>query len=129
MMRTFASDRSRITFEGNLAATELYRLEGAFYEETAILRRNTIAPRLDFVVLPLIPTRLSEIERAIRSRIAFHEYRGIVHAQIEANSELVFGAYDHFHRETVVVDGNIDKAVLDALVSDRTLRSYAPALE
>ena len=29
MMRTFASDRSRIAFEGNLATTELYGLEAA----------------------------------------------------------------------------------------------------
>ena len=71
MMRRFASDHSRIALEGDLASTELYRLEGASYEETEILKRATTAPRLDFVVLPLIPARLVEIRNAIQSKIAF----------------------------------------------------------
>ena len=40
MMRTFASDQSRIAFEGDLATTELYRLEGASYDETDILKER-----------------------------------------------------------------------------------------
>lgn len=127
MMRTFASDQSRIAFEGNLAATELYGLEGASYEETAILKRATTAPRFDFVVLPLVVDRVPEIQKAIRSKIAFSGYRGIAHVQIEADGVLVFGAYDQFHRETVVEIGTIETSVLDALVKARTLRSYAPA--
>lgn len=126
MMRTFASDQSRIAFEGNLAATELYGLRGASYEETPILKRATTAPRLDFVVLSLVPARVPEIEKAIRSKIAFGQYRGIIHVQIEANGELAFGVYDNFHPETVLVYGPIETAVLDGLVAARTLRSYAP---
>jgi len=126
MMRTFASEQSRIAFEGNLAATELYRFEGSSYDETEILKRATIAPRLDFVVLPLALARVPQIQKAIESRIAFGGNRGIIHVQIEAGGELVFGAYDNFHRDTVVVKGAIDKAVLDDLVKNRTLKSYAP---
>jgi hypothetical protein len=129
MMRTFSSEQSHIAFEGNLAATELYTLEGASYDETEILKRATIAPRLDFIVLPLVPARVPEIQRAIRSKIAFDGYRGIIHVQIEADGELVFGAYDNFHRETVMVYGTIETSVLDDLVKARTLRSYAPALK
>ena len=126
MMRMFASDQSRIAFEGNLAATELYRLEGASYEETEILKRATIAPRLDFVILPLFQSRVPKIQKAIRSKIAFGEYSGIVHVQIETSGELVFGAYDNFHRDTMVVNGKIQTALLDDLVKNKTLRSYAP---
>jgi hypothetical protein len=129
MMRTFASELSHIALEGNLAATELFTLEGASYDETEVLRRATIAPRLDFVVLPLVPTRVPEIQQAIRSKIAFSGYRGIIHAQIEACGELVFGAYDNFHRETVMVYGTIERSLLDGLVKARTLRSYAPVLK
>jgi hypothetical protein len=124
MMRTFASEQSRIAFEGNLAATELYRLEEASYDETEILKRATIAPRLDFVVLPLVVARVPGIQKAVESRIAFGGNRGIIHVQIEANGELAFGAYDNFHPETVMIYGPIDKTVLDDLVTNRTLRSY-----
>lgn len=101
---------------------ELYRLQGTSYEETPILKRATTAPRLDFVVLPLVPGRVAEIEKAIRSKIAFGEYRGI----IEANGGLAFGAYDNFHPETVLVYGPIETAVLDSLVATGRLRSYGP---
>ncbi|UWZ81728.1 hypothetical protein [Occallatibacter riparius] len=125
MLRVFASDQSRVAFEGNLANTELFRMEGASHEETEKLKRATTAPQLDFVVLPLTLDRVSEIERAIQSKIAFSGYRGIVHVQIERNEELVFGAYDNFDRDAVVVDGIPSVDLLDQLVSDRTLRSYA----
>ena len=92
MMRTFASERSHIAFEGNLASTELFRLVGGSHEEMGILKRATIAPQLDFVVLPLSPSRVPEIEKAIRSKVAFAGYRGIIHAQIESDGEIVFGA-------------------------------------
>jgi hypothetical protein len=126
MMRTFASDRARIAFEGNLAATELYTLEGASHDETEVLRRATTAPRLDFVVLPLRVSRVAEIQKAIQSKVAFDGDRGIVHVQIEADGKRVFGAYDNFHRDTVVVNDPIELAVLNDLVKTRTLRSYAP---
>ena len=125
MMRMFASDHSHIAFEGNLATTELYRLEGAAYEETSVLKRATTAPLLDFVVLPLVPARIPEVEKAIRSKVAFGGYRGIIHVQIEANGKLAFGAYDNFNPDTVTIYGPIEKAALDDLVAKRTLRSYA----
>jgi hypothetical protein len=92
MMRTFASEQSRIAFEGNLASTELFRLDKGSHEEVGILRRVTIAPQLDFVVLPLVPSRVPEIEKAIRSKVSFAESRGIVHVQIESDGEIAFGA-------------------------------------
>ena len=126
MMRRFASEQSRIAFEGNLARTELFRFEGVSYQETGLLRRATTAPPLDFVVLPLTPAGAPEIEKAIRSKIAFAGYRGIIHVQIECEGEIVFGAYDNFGKESVVVTGSISMDMLDDLVKDRTLRSYAP---
>jgi len=127
MMRTFASDRSRIAFEGNLATTELYGLEIASYDETDALKRATTAPRLLFVVLPLDLVRVPEIQNAIRSKITFGGSKGIIHVQIESAGELVFGAYDNFHRDSVVVNGTNETAVLDDLVKTRILRGYAPA--
>ena len=129
MMRTFASEQSSIAFEGNLASSQLFKLEGVSDDEVGVLRRATLAPRLDFLVLPLLPARVPEIEKAIRSKISFSGDKGIIHVQIAVRDEIVFGAYDNFRRETVVVDGTISPDVLDDLVKARVLRSYSPSLE
>jgi hypothetical protein len=127
MMRTFASDQSRIAFEGNLAGTELFRLLDASHEEIGNLKRATIAPPLDFVVLPLPPSRVPEIEKAIRSKIAFAGYKGIIHVQIERQGEIAFGAFDNFGPETVFVYGALSEEALDDLVGNRILKSYSRA--
>jgi hypothetical protein len=129
MMRTFASEQSSIAFEGNLASSELFTIEGGSHDEVGVLRRVTTAPQLDFLVLPLLPTRLPETEKAIRSKIAFSGYKGIIHVQIAVKDEIVFGAYDNFGRESVVVNDAISPDVLDDLVKAQTLRSYSPAME
>ena len=126
MMRAFESDQSRIAFEGNLASTELFRLEGASYNETKNLKRATISPKLDFIVLALVPARVPEIEKAIRSKIPFGGYKGIIHVQIEADGKIMFGAYDNFGIGSVIVNGLVSTAVLDDLVKTRALRSYSP---
>jgi hypothetical protein len=54
MMQALAGDRSRIAFEGRgLLKTALSGIASATMEETAILKRATIAPRLDIMVLPM----------------------------------------------------------------------------
>jgi hypothetical protein len=121
-----ASERSRIAFEGNLASTELFRLVGGSYEDTGLLKRATDEPQLDFVVLPLTPSRVPEIENAIRSKVAFSGYNGIIHVQIESGGEIVFGAYDNFGRDCVVVNAVVDTSILDDLVKTRILRGYSP---
>jgi hypothetical protein len=126
MMRAFASEQSRIAFEGNLASTDLFRLVGGSHEDTGILKRATIAPKLDFVVLPLAPSRVPEIEKAIRSKVAFAGYDGIIHVQIESEGEIVFGAHDNFGRDCVVVNAIVKTSILDDLVKARILRGYSP---
>jgi hypothetical protein len=42
-----------ISFEGDLSATAVAHLAGASADETEILKRNTLWPKQDFVVLPL----------------------------------------------------------------------------
>ena len=65
MMRALASDESKISFEGELSRTELARIVGVVHEETGVLRKNTLWPKLDFLVLPLTPRSLATIEKAI----------------------------------------------------------------
>jgi hypothetical protein len=127
LMRTLAHEDARISFEGRLSHTELANIAGASSNETEVLKRNTTSPRLDFVVLPLTPERVSEIEKAIVSKIAFNDHAGIVHVQIERLRHLAFVACDQFHEDFVWVSEAVPDTILAELVKSRVLYSYAPA--
>jgi hypothetical protein len=101
VMRTLAHEDARISFEGRLSHTELAKIAGASLNETDVLKRNTTWPKMDFVVLPLTPRTVPEIEKAIVSKVAFKGYAGIVHVQIEGQGRLAFVACDNFHEDCV----------------------------
>lgn len=124
MMHALATEGGRMSLEGNLAQTEVMQLGGVTQDETGVLKRATIEPRLDFVIFPLFPATVDVIERAIRSKIAFGGYRGIVHAQIETDGQLAFAAYDNFHKDCVYVGTQVPSALLDRLVETKVLRGY-----
>lgn len=126
VMRTLAHEDARISFEGRLSHTELAKIAGASLNETEVLKRNTTSPRLDFVALPLTPETVPEIEKAIVSRVAFKDYAGVVHVQIESQRRLAFVACDHFHEDCVWVS-DVPDTFLAELVKSRVLYSYAPA--
>jgi hypothetical protein len=127
VMRTLAHEDARISFEGRLSHTELGNIAGASLDETEVLKRNTTSPRLDFVVLPRTPETVPEIAKAIVSRVAFKDYTGIVHVQIETRGRLAFVAYDHFHEDCVWVSEAVPDTFLAELVKNRVLYSYASA--
>jgi hypothetical protein len=122
MLRAFASDENCVAFDGNARELRLFRMERASHEELEVVKRATTAPKLDFVVLPLTVSRVCDIEKAIRSKISFNGHRVIVHVQIESDGKRVFGAYDNFDNDAVVVERIIAVELLDQLVSNRTLR-------
>jgi hypothetical protein len=124
MMHALATEGGRMSLEGSLSQTEVMRLDGVTQDETGALKRATLQPKLDFVVLPLIPATIDAIERAIRSKIAFGGYRGIIHAQIETNGRLAFAAYDNFHKDCVYAGTRVSSEFLDRLIETKVLRSY-----
>jgi hypothetical protein len=123
MMRALAAEDSKISFEGALSQTELAQLEGVTQEETDVLKRATVQPKLDFLVLPLTEQKLSAIEKAIISKIAFG-HSGILHVQIEKKGTIAFAAYDNFDRECVVAYSAVSSALLKELSEMRVLRNY-----
>jgi hypothetical protein len=127
VMQTLAHEDARISFEGRLSHTELAKIAGASLNETEVLKRNTISPRMDFVVLPLTSETVPEIEKAIVSKVAFKDYAGIVHVQIERQGRLAFVACDHFHEDCVWVSEAVPDTFLAELVKNRVLYSYARA--
>jgi hypothetical protein len=126
MMRTLAADDGRISFEGKLSHSELAQMAGVVCEEVGVLKRVTLQPRLDFLILPLTQKNLSALERAIVSKIAFG-HGGIIHVQIERNGKMAFAAYDNFDRECVVAYSDVSLSLLDELTKARVLLSYRRA--
>lgn len=122
MMHSHASENAWISFEGVLANTELPRLHGASQEETDSIRRATLAPRLDFVILPLTHELLPAIEKAVISKVAFGA-RGIIHVQIEVNGKCVFAAYDGFQHAVAYA---VSPRPLQELTDAGVLRGYRP---
>ena len=127
MMRTLADKDAAISFEGQLSHTDMAKIAGASVNETEVLKRNTTSPRMDFVVLPLTPETVPEIEKAIVSKVAFKGYAGIVHVQIERQGRLAFVACDNFHEDCVWVSEAVPDTFLVELVKNRVLYSYASA--
>ncbi len=83
---------AHISFEGNLSSLRLTHLTGASEEETPALRRNTIWPKQNFVVLPLEAGHSKAINSAIGGTIP----KAILHIQIEREGRLELGIYDNF---------------------------------
>lgn len=124
MMSELAGHDARISFEGRLSQTELTSIDGvSFEEERKLVREGISFPPLDFLVLPLTPSTILKIEKAIVSKIRF-SYEEIVHIQIEKQGRIVFGAYDGFDEECVIASRAIPVAVLTQLVRDKVLESY-----
>jgi hypothetical protein len=81
-----------ISFEGNLQGTSLVGTPGASEVETNVLKRNTLWPKQDFVVLPLEPEMVKPIIAAIGGTVPM----SILHIQIQKDGRLELGLYDNF---------------------------------
>ena len=81
IMRALAAEDSRISFEGTLSRTELAQMAGVKSHEGGALKRATLQPKLDFLVLPLTQQNLSALEKAVVSKIGFG-HRGIIHYRL-----------------------------------------------
>lgn len=127
MMRALAGDDSRISFEGMLSKTDLVRIDGIHFEETQVLRRGTLQPQFDFLVLPLTSASLPIIEKAIHSKIGLSGHAGIVHVQIEIRGEVAFAAYDNFHEDCVFAYRPVSETLLRELVEKQVLYSFKPS--
>jgi len=111
-MRHLAGN-AHISFEGGEEILGLVELPGASQVETSILKRNTLAPRLEFVHVPLVNATIPAILAGIGGTIP----KGVLHVQIEKNGQLEFGAYDNFHPESIVLGPAINDAMLESPIS------------
>jgi len=108
-----------VSFEGDLHSLKLSELPGASGEETPVLKRNTIQPRQDFVVLPLEADHAKPIMAAIGGTVP----KTILHVQIEKNGTLEFGLYDV--KEVSPIDTPTSRQLLDQLKEKGIIQQYS----
>lgn len=81
-----------VSFEGDLSGTSLMTAAGASGDETQVLKRNTLWPKQDFVVLPLEAETVKPIMAAIGGPVP----KAILHIQVQKNGRRELGLYDNF---------------------------------
>jgi len=108
-----------ISFEGNLRNLRLGSIPGASEAETVALKRNTLWPKQDLMVLPLEPSMGEPILSAIGGTVP----GSIIHVQVEKEGVLEFGAYDNFHPECIYFRGGVRQEFLESMLSQGLLKS------
>ena len=117
MMQEFEGN-AHVSFEGDLRALPLSRYPGASFQPTVVLKRNTIWPEQDFVVVPLETSSSKKIYASIGGAVP----RRVLHIQIEKGGALEFGAYDNFHPECIFFGDGVKRELIEALVSSGILQ-------
>ena len=115
---------AQMSLEGDLSRCRFADDVTVTSDETATLKRNTVAPRQDFLVLRLRPETCAPILKEI---MAAGLKSAIIHVQIERDGVLELGAYDNFHDQCVVTGPGVSAVLLEELKSTRVLRDFKAA--
>jgi hypothetical protein len=108
LMEEFAG-AGRLSLEGDLSRCSFADDLVIARDEVGVLKRNTLAPKQDFIVLPLEPGTISPIFKQV---MAAGLSRAIIHVQIESAGTLQLGAYDNFDPECVATGPGVSEALL-----------------
>ncbi len=98
-----------VSFEGSLSGTGLLNMTGSSDDETKVLKRNTLWPKQDFIVLPLEPETAASIMNAIGGTVP----RGIIHIQVEKADRLQLGLYDNFAPKAMLFGPALTPQILE----------------
>lgn len=114
---------SLISFEGSLESLGFINWPEISREETDSLKRQTLSPNLDFVVVQLNESTFPSIWEELAEKDHLVN-EGIIHVQIEKDGKLVFGGYDNFHKECTVAYAGIPVELIDKLQEKGIIRGY-----
>ncbi len=117
---------AQLSLEGNLSRCRFTDDLVITRDETSILKRNTTAPKQDFVVLRLAP---ETVEPILKQALAagLKPVKGIIHVQIERDGVLELGAYDNFDDECVATGPGVNRTLLEELRKNNVLRDFKMA--
>ena len=118
LMEEFEGD-AHVSFEGELRSLPLWTYPGASSLPTDVLKRNTVWPIQDFIVVPLEPSSSKRIYLALGGAVP----KTVLHVQIEKGGVLQFGAYDNLHPECIFFGSAVRQGLVESLVSKHILQS------
>ena len=121
---TVLAGGARMSLEGDLSRCRFTDDLVLSRDAIGTLNRNTIWPRLDFVVLKLEPETVAPILKQV---VSAGIKRGIRHIQIERDGVKQLGAYDNFDPECVVTGPQVSPDLLEAMKVERIIHSFKPA--
>ncbi|MFQ5500814.1 MAG: hypothetical protein ACE5EQ_00755 [Phycisphaerae bacterium] len=113
---------AHISLEGDLSNLDHTCVAGIKLDEWSVLRRNTIWPRQDFIILPLETETTKIIKSRILHTVGLRDR--VIHVQIEKGEELVFCAFDNFAAECVWIAQSVGDQFLQDLIGKNVLRSF-----
>lgn len=116
------NNNASISFEGNLCSYDFSLFEDTTQKETLNLRRNTIAPKQDFIILPLNSKAINFLTTDTFHRIGLRNK--VIHIQIEYNHEIAFASYDNFHEDCVWITAEVGQSFIERLVDDKIISKY-----
>jgi hypothetical protein len=111
---------AQVSFEGDLSATSLSDVAGASSDETQVLKRNTLWPKQDFVVLPLE----AEMVRPIMAAVGGTVPRGLIHVQVQKEGRLQLGLYDNFAPKCMFFGPSLTPSFMAKLQEARVLVNW-----
>src|ERR1700733_8998446 len=111
---------AQVSFEGDLSSTSLSDLAGASSDETQVLKRNTLWPKQDFVVLPLE----AEMVRPIMAAVGGTVPRGLIHVQVQKEGRLQLGLYDNFAPKCMFFGPSLTPSFMAKLQEARVLVNW-----
>lgn len=119
-------DDAVLSLEGFSLPELVLSLPGVAWTETDVLLRNTIEPKLDFIVVPLDAARARTVKEALaKTGVLAGETGGLVHLQVAKNGRLVFGAYDNVDPECTVIYEPYVRSLSETLLNNGSIESYS----
>jgi len=120
LMEEFESD-AHVSFEGDPQSLPLSIYPGVSFQPTEALKRGTLWPKQDFIVVPLELSSSKQIYAALGGAVP----KTVLHIQIEKDGVLQFGAYDHFHPQCIFFGSAVRPELVASLVSRDILQPLA----
>ena len=106
-----------VSFEGDLSGTALIGATSASDDQTKALKRNTLWPKQDFVVLPLEAETVGSIMTAVGVTVP----RSILHIQVEKDGRLELGLYDNFAPRGMFFGSAVTPQFIETLQNENVL--------